>query len=88
MTHGHPVRRVNEVMKWVHSGEYDRIVRGDYRTREESADARAEAGAAFDFYVERFRGLFKDAGAGVERAGDRVTEAAGKMAEWLRGGRG
>jgi Zn-dependent protease with chaperone function len=88
MTHGHPVRRVNEVMKWVHSGEYDRIVRGDYRTREESADARAEAGAAFDFYVERFRGLFKDAGAGMEKAGDRMTEAAEKLTEWLRGARG
>ena len=72
-------------MKWVRSGEYDRIVGGEFRTRGRRADARAEAGAAFEFYVERFRGLFKDAGAGMDRAGDRVTEAAEKLGEWLRG---
>ena len=32
-THSHAVRRVSEVMKWVQSGEYDRIIRGEYRKR-------------------------------------------------------
>ena len=33
-THPYAVRRVSEVMKWVQSGEYDRIQRGEYRPRE------------------------------------------------------
>ena len=34
-THPDSVRRVSEVMKWVQSGEYDRIIRGEYRTRDQ-----------------------------------------------------
>ena len=33
-THPDSVRRVSEVLKWVQSGEYDRIIRGEYRTRD------------------------------------------------------
>ena len=29
-THAFPVKRVSELMKWVRSGEYDRIVDGEY----------------------------------------------------------
>ncbi|HTU86706.1 MAG TPA: M48 family metallopeptidase, partial [Solirubrobacteraceae bacterium] len=31
-THPYAVRRVSEVLKWVQSGDYDRIQRGEYRT--------------------------------------------------------
>ena len=37
-SHSYAVRRVSEVMKWVQSGDYDRIARGEYRTRDEQAD--------------------------------------------------
>jgi Zn-dependent protease with chaperone function len=78
LTHDFPVRRASEVMKWVHSGEYDRIVRGDYPTRDDDVDARAEAGEAVEFYAERFRTMFREAGEGVASAG-------GKLGEWIRG---
>jgi Zn-dependent protease with chaperone function len=84
LTHSFPVRRVREVMAWVRSGEYDRILGGEYPTRDQTTDARAAAGEAFEHYVERFRGFLKDTGAGMETAADRVTEMADKMSEWLR----
>lgn len=87
-THAYPVKRVNELMKWVRAGEYDRVVNGDYRRRGEPADARAEAGDAADYYAERFRVIFREAGAGVANAGDRVAGAAEKLSDWLRAGRG
>ncbi len=45
-THTYAVRRVCEVMKWVQSGEYDRIIRGEYRTRDQEVDVREEASDA------------------------------------------
>jgi Zn-dependent protease with chaperone function len=50
LTHSYPVRRVKEVMAWVHSGEYDRILGGEFVTRDQTTDARAAAGDAFDYY--------------------------------------
>jgi Zn-dependent protease with chaperone function len=88
LSHAYPVRRVKEVMAWVQSGEYDRIAGGEYRTRDQKADARAEAGSATEFYAERFRRIFKDATAGMDKAGDRVTDAATRLSEWMRAGRG
>jgi Zn-dependent protease with chaperone function len=87
-THAFPVKRVSELMKWVRSGEYDRIVDGSYARRGDPVDARAEAGDAVEFYAERFRAIFRDAGAGVEKAGDAVGAAAEKLSDWLRSGRG
>ncbi len=84
LTHSYPVRRVKEIMAWVQSGAYDRIVNGDFRTRDETADARQEAAAAADFYSERFRRILKDAGAGLDKAGDSVAEAATKVGDWIR----
>ena len=80
LTHSFPVRRVSELMDWVQSGEYDRIVGGTYRTRDQPPDPREEAGKAYEHYRERFRKIFEDAGDSLERAIDR-------MAEWLQGGR-
>ena len=39
---------------------------------------RKEAGDAVEYYTERFRGFLKDTGAGMDKAGDRVTGAAGQ----------
>lgn len=84
ITHPYAVRRVSEVMKWVQSGEYDRIIRGDYRTRDEEADVRAEAGDAMEFYAERFRGAFRDIGENVTNLGNQVGGVAEQVADWLR----
>jgi Zn-dependent protease with chaperone function len=83
-THAFPVRRVSELMKWVRSGEYDRVMGGEFVWRGDEESARHEAGDAAEFYAERFRGFFKDAGASVEKAGDKVGDAAEKLGEWLR----
>jgi Zn-dependent protease with chaperone function len=84
-THHFPVRRVHELMTWVQSGDYDRILSGEYPRRGQAADARKEAADATEFYAERFRSIFRTAGAGVENAGDKVAEAAEKVSEWIRG---
>ena len=68
-THPYAVRRVSEVMKWVQSGEYDRILRGEYRTpRRGPTDVREEAGDAIEFYAERFRAIFREIGDNVTNA--------------------
>jgi Zn-dependent protease with chaperone function len=84
LTHSYPVRRVKEVMAWVRSGDYDRILAGEYATRDQTADPRKEAGDAVEYYTERFRGFLKDAGAGMDKAGDRVADAAERVQDWLR----
>jgi hypothetical protein len=83
-THAAPVRRVSELMKWVRSGEFDRAMNGEYVRRGDPVSPRDEAGDAAEFYAERFRGFFKDAGASVEKAGDKVGDAAEKLGDWLR----
>jgi hypothetical protein len=83
-THPYAVRRVSEVMKWVQSGEYDRILRGEYRTRDAPTDARAEASDAKDFYAERFRAILQDLGDNVTSLGTQVGGMAEQAADWLR----
>jgi Zn-dependent protease with chaperone function len=83
-THPYAVRRVSEVMEWVQSGEYDRIVRGEYRTRDQKADPRAEAGDAMEFYAERFRAIFREMGENLSTLGTQVGGVAEQMADWIR----
>jgi Zn-dependent protease with chaperone function len=83
-THAFPVRRVSELMRWVRSGDYDRILRGEYVHQGDPIDPKAEASDAVDHYAERFRALFKEVGLGVASAGDRVADAAERMSDWLR----
>jgi hypothetical protein len=80
LTHSYPVRRVGELMDWVRSGEYDRIVSGTYPRRDEPADVKDDAGKAYEHYRERFRKSFEDAGESLEKGIDR-------MADWLQGRR-
>ncbi len=84
-THANAVRRVSEIMRWVQSGEYDRIQRGEYRRRDEEADVREEAGDAFEFYAERFRALFRELGENVTTLGDQMGNVSSQVADWLRG---
>jgi Zn-dependent protease with chaperone function len=83
-SHANAVRRVSEVMHWVQSGDYDRIVRGEYRTRDQGADARAEAGDAVGFYTERFRAFFSEAQDELASVGAQVGGVAEQLADWIR----
>lgn len=76
-THPMPVKRIHELMTWVRSGDYDRIVSGEYRQRDEPVEPFAEAGDAVNHYSERFRGAFAEAGQSVGEAGQQLSE-------WLR----
>jgi Zn-dependent protease with chaperone function len=81
LTHPLPVRRAQELMSWVRSGEYNRIVDGEYLKRGEEASARSEAGDAAAHYADRFRSAFRD-------AGDAVGSATEQLADWLKKDRG
>jgi Zn-dependent protease with chaperone function len=83
-THSYAVRRVSEVMSWVQGGEYDRIIRGEYRRRGDDKNVREEAGDAMEFYAERFRSLFREIGDNVTSLGSQVGDASQQLAEWLR----
>jgi Zn-dependent protease with chaperone function len=84
-THANAVRRVSEIMRWVQSGEYDRIQRGEYRRRDDLTDAREEAGDAFEFYAARFRAIFRELGENVTSIGDQMGGLSSQVADWLRG---
>jgi Zn-dependent protease with chaperone function len=78
VTHPMPVKRTHELMAWVRSGEFDRIVgRGEYPRRDEPVDARADGGEAVSFYADRIRDAFRDAGESVSSVGQ-------QLAGWLR----
>jgi hypothetical protein len=83
-THPYSVRRVSEIMKWVQSGEYDRIIRGEYRRRDDPTDVRQEAGDAVNFYAERFRAIFRETGDNLAKAGSQIGGVADQLADWIR----
>jgi hypothetical protein len=83
-THASPVRRVSQLMKWVRSGDYDRIMAGEYVRRGEPVRPRDEINDATDHYAERFKSFFKDAEASVGKATEKVGDAADKVTDWLR----
>jgi Zn-dependent protease with chaperone function len=83
-THSYAVRRVSEVMRWIQSGEYDRIVRGEYRRRGDERPAREEAGDAVDFYRERFKAFFRELSDNVTGLGSQVDDVSQRLADWVR----
>jgi Zn-dependent protease with chaperone function len=78
LSHPMPVKRAHELMAWVRSGDYDRILAGDYPTRDDPPDPRADGSDAVSYYTERFRDGFRDAGESIYSAGQ-------QLAGWLRG---
>ena len=84
LTHPLAVRRVREVLNWVQSGEYDRIQRGEYRTRDQESKVREEAGDAVEFYAERFRRIFQEMGENITSLGSQAAGAAEQVADWIR----
>jgi Zn-dependent protease with chaperone function len=83
-THAAAVRRVSEVMRWVQSGEYDRIVRGEYRKRGDQTNVRDEASDAMEYYAERFRALFREFGDNITSVGSQMGDVSQQVADWLR----
>ena len=83
-THSYAVRRVSEVMTWVQSGEYDRIIRGEYRKRGDQTNVRDEASDAAEYYAERFRAIFRELGENVTNLGSQVGDVSQQVADWLR----
>jgi Zn-dependent protease with chaperone function len=83
-THSNAVRRVSEVMAWVKTGEYDRIVRGEYRTRDQPDNVREDAGDAVEFYTERFKAIFKEAADNITTLGAQVGDVGQQVADWVR----
>lgn len=77
LTHPMPVRRVRLLLDWVHEGEYDRMVRGEYLRVGQEGTAREEAEAASAFYGDRIAGAFQQAGSSIAEAGE-------QFGEWLK----
>ncbi len=77
LTHPMPVKRIHELMTWVASGDYDRIIAGSYVTRDEPVRPRAEASDAVAHYAERFRNTFRD-------VGESIADAGKQLSDWLR----
>jgi Zn-dependent protease with chaperone function len=78
ITHPMPVRRIHELMEWVKSGDYDRIVSGSFITRDQPPRPRAEASDAVAHYSERFRAVFQDAGDTVNQLGQQLSDFLNK----------
>lgn len=81
IVHPMPVRRIHELMEWVKSGDYDRIVSGSFTTRDQPPRPRAEASDAVSHYSERFGDLFREAGETVNQLGQQLSGWLGKERE-------
>jgi Zn-dependent protease with chaperone function len=77
LTHPMPVRRVRLLLDWVHEGEYDRIVRGDYLRTGEEPSARDEAETTIPYYADRI-------GSAIQSAGSSVSEVGQQLGDWLK----
>jgi Zn-dependent protease with chaperone function len=81
ITHPMPVRRTHELLRWVRTGAYDRIVDGEYVRRGEEPPPREDADAAAAHYGQRVRDAFKE-------AGDSLADAGQQIGDWLNRQRG
>jgi len=77
LTHPMPVRRVRELLAWVRSGDYDRIIGGDYVRRGHEPPLREEANAAQDHYAARISDAIGQAGASIADVGQ-------QLGDWLK----
>lgn len=70
-THPYAVRRVQQLMEWVHGGDYDRILGGHYPRRGDS-DLRADADKASEYYVNRLWNIYRDASESAQGLWDKL----------------
>jgi Zn-dependent protease with chaperone function len=78
LTHPFSVRRVRELVRWVESGDYDRIRDGSYVRRGAEPPPTKEFQAAVAHYRTRFAGVLERTTGGVQRL-------VGQLEDWLRG---
>ncbi|MDX6665692.1 MAG: hypothetical protein QOG68_1898 [Solirubrobacteraceae bacterium] len=83
LTHPMPVRRVRELLAWVRSGDYDRIVDGDYIRRGHEPPLRDEAEAAQEHYSKRMADAFSQVGSSISEVGEQLGDWLGRQ----RGGK-
>lgn len=76
-THPFAVRRVRELVDWVGSGSYDRIVSGSYVRRGEEPPVSSEFEAAVRHYQERFTLMLQRTAGGLSKLGAQIQG-------WLR----
>ncbi|MER7278313.1 M48 family metallopeptidase [Dactylosporangium sp. CA-139114] len=93
-SHPMPVARAAEVRAWIDSGEYQRILSGDYPRREDDGNASVseEIKAAAASYRQAFSrsqdplvSLLRKLGDGAADVGGWVGAGAGRMRGWMRG---
>ncbi|GAA2597431.1 M48 family metallopeptidase [Dactylosporangium fulvum] len=93
-SHPMPVARAAEVRAWIDSGEYQRILSGDYPRRDGDGDASVseEIKAAAASYRQAFNrsqdplvSLLRKLGDGASDVGEWVGAGAGRMRGWMRG---
>ena len=86
-THPFPVRRVYELTRWVKSGEYDRVIGGEYVHRGEEPPPSAEFRAAVDHYTERFGEVLERTAGGIGKMSKQFTRWLGVVRSPPRRGR-
>jgi Zn-dependent protease with chaperone function len=74
LTHPMPVRRVRELTDWVRSGEYDRIVDGEYIRRGQEPTLKDEADSASAHYADRIGGALQQAGSSIGEIGEQLRD--------------
>ena len=94
-SHPVPVARASELRKWIDSGEYARVVGGDYprRDHDDGASAGADVKAAAAWYRDAFQNssdplvsLARRLGGGATDVGGWAASQAGKARTWASGG--
>jgi Zn-dependent protease with chaperone function len=78
LTHPMATVRAGEIQKWITSGDYDRILRGEYVKRgtpEADRPLRDHAREAKDYYAEEIRDMGQKVGAAAKQAADNIREA-------------
>jgi Zn-dependent protease with chaperone function len=79
-THPFPVLRVAELRDWFEAGDYDRIVRGEYRRRGEPDTPYTEdVAAAARAYAESARETFGQAASAARRAVDSIRDGFSRL---------
>jgi Zn-dependent protease with chaperone function len=81
LTHPMPVRRVNQLLAWVRSGDYDRIIQGEYIRLGQEPPVRDEFDSARDHYSEKISDAFAQAGSSIQEVGQ-------QLGDWLDRQRG
>jgi hypothetical protein len=93
-SHPMPVARAAEVRAWIDSGEYQRILSGEYPRRDDDGNASVteEIKAAAASYRQSFSrsqdplvSLLRKLGDGAADVGGWVGAGAGRMRGWMRG---